>query len=392
MPRSNESTYFSETQNDQDMKPLIDTKSIKTLKYSDYRKALKRDRKWLPKGQAIIFLGQYRFADNKKGLGVLIFKKLAAAKQVFKELKKGGVPTPKIAIGSYQLEKESSKAALKVNLLRGGLSMEKIKLEGKLLFSPLWKVDMKFGQAQPNASDTTDNTGMATQDETKAMGSSMNNPVDHSMGMGGDSTMETTETERNVVRSSSYEAFTTYQKETYPTVLGGKHPSDYQAALEQVKIWLTVVQGEGKAAPKNQQASYKAWAKEIYSFGLAIKTALTELLQQTNEQKTQLQQLAKQYMVQGKRYKKGSSPGIQHEAWKALQIMQQELRAITPHPSTEKAHQQLTSKLDALLATSENTTATQESASKEQIDLLKGRIQGLLGRYPVNKNQLKKAS
>lgn len=378
------------------MKPFVEASMLKTLKYTEYKKLLKRDRKWLGKGQAIIFLGQYRFADNKKGLGVLIFKKLAAAKQVFKELKKGGVPNPKIAIGSYQLEKESSKAVLKVNLLRGGLSMEKIKLEGKLLFSPLWKVDMKFCQVQQNGSDTTGNTGMAAQEETKAMGGSMNNPVDHSMGkvdkhesgamatsngMGGDSTMETTETEQNVVRSSSYEAFTTYQKETYPTVQEGKDPSDYQAALEQVKTWLTAVQGEGKTAPKNQQANYKAWAKEIHSFGLAIKTALTELLQQTNEQKTQLQQLAKQYMVQGKRYKKGSSPGIQHEAWKVLQIMQQELRAITPHPSTEKAHQQLTSKLDALLATSENTTAAQEPASKEQIDLLKGRIRGLLDRY-----------
>lgn len=371
------------------MKPLIDTKSIKTLKYSDYKKALKRDRKWLPKGQALIFLGQYRFADNKKGLGVLLFKKLAEAKQVFKALKTSGIPTPKIAIGTYQLTQQNGKSALGISLLRGGLTMEKIQTSGKTLFGPLWQVDLTTSEGEPN---TAQKSGAMGEDSTRR---STPQKPSHTSGMGGTESTNTGMTgmeAKEPLDSQTYQAFKNYQSSDYHQAIKSAHPRAYQCALQEVKGWLEALQAEAKTAPKDQQMVYRTWIKEVHSFGLQIKEDAQKGVTAINNQKTQLQDMAKAYLVYGKRYKKSSSESERHAAWKKLQLMQQELKGIEPAPQTQKAHDQLSMKVTALLGSPQSVESTTKTVDLKAIEALKEEIMSLLQLHSNNKYQLQKAS
>lgn len=389
MPRSNELIYFSETQNDQIMKPLIDAQRIKTLKYSDYKKALKRDRKWLSKGQALIFLGQYRFADNKKGLGILLFKKLAAAKQVFKELKKSGIPNPKIAIGTYQVAKENGKAALQVQLLRGGLTVEKIQTGGKQLFGPLWQVDLSVQQGVLEENKATKRASMSANTDTNKMGSmgevsSKTTMSGTNFGMGGEET--------EAPQSPDYEAFQAFRQTEYTKVMTSKDPAVFKAALAQLKTWIMGIQATLKTADPSQKESYQIWAMTIHKVGLRIKAAAQKLGSTTSSQKIQLQDLAKRFLVQGKRYQKSMNPSIKHEAWKQLQLMEQELKSIEPTPPTQKAHQQLSTKLAALLKEPKVMETNTKTVDPKAIEALKGEIIELLNVHTNDKYQLQKAS
>jgi len=66
------------------MKLIVDVNSLKALSFSDYKKALKKDKRFLNKVQAALFIVDNPFQD-KKGLAIVLYRKEKEAKLAFKE-------------------------------------------------------------------------------------------------------------------------------------------------------------------------------------------------------------------------------------------------------------------------------------------------------------------
>jgi len=66
------------------MQPRLSSEQLSTLSEADFKKLLKKDKPFLKKAQAVLFCQDYMFADNKKSLSILFFRKPKDAKETFK--------------------------------------------------------------------------------------------------------------------------------------------------------------------------------------------------------------------------------------------------------------------------------------------------------------------
>ncbi len=112
------------------MKTEVNMESLEGMSFAEYKKALKKDKKYLKKAKGIMFVNDHKFKD-KKGLAVMLFRKPKEVKECFKDLKKKGHPSPKMAGGSCEMVDGDNGPELKVDLKLGGLTKEKIEAKGK---------------------------------------------------------------------------------------------------------------------------------------------------------------------------------------------------------------------------------------------------------------------
>lgn len=139
------------------METNIPMELLPQLSLGDYKNKLKSEKPIIKKAAAVIFLSEYVFADNKKGLGVLWFKKMADAGKVFKELKKQH-PVAKLALGKNQYLKDGGDGTslCRVTILKGGLPEEKIQDKSDKWFE-LQKVSLEIVMAiKGNPEDEND--------------------------------------------------------------------------------------------------------------------------------------------------------------------------------------------------------------------------------------------
>lgn len=140
------------------MQANLTSELLSTLNEADFKKLLKKDKPFLKKAQAVLFCQDYNFADNKKSLAMLLFRKPKEAKETFKALFKDKIQTKnKMAYGQLQCSKENGEIVMKVLLQEGGLSPEKITTKGKKLFGPILKAQPVFVESfeTPNTSETS---------------------------------------------------------------------------------------------------------------------------------------------------------------------------------------------------------------------------------------------
>jgi len=144
------------------MIPIITSHSLTTLSFADYKKGLKKDKKWLNKATGILFIQDHEFSDQKKGLGLLLYKKEKDLRVAFKEFKKK-VASNKLAAGLFKkTEGEEESSHLEIKLILGSLTAEKIKKKGKPFFKSCWGLLPTFTQE----ATTTAETSTSEEDET----------------------------------------------------------------------------------------------------------------------------------------------------------------------------------------------------------------------------------
>jgi uncharacterized protein (TIGR02594 family) len=135
------------------MKTEVTLESLEGMSFADYKKALKKDKKFLKKANGVMFVNDHKFSDGKKGLAMMIFKKPKEVKECFKDLKKKGHPSPKMAGGSCKLEQGENGPEFKVELKLGSLKEDKIMAKGKTYFQSVLGLIPTIVAPDPKDSD-----------------------------------------------------------------------------------------------------------------------------------------------------------------------------------------------------------------------------------------------
>jgi hypothetical protein len=113
------------------MNTSINMDTLKVLPFADYRKELKKDKKFIKKAGAVLFIYDHLFSDGKKGLGVTLFKKPKAVKDAFKKAKaEWKVATKDLAAGNCWIDSTTGDWHIEIKL--GNCTAEKIEKKVKL--------------------------------------------------------------------------------------------------------------------------------------------------------------------------------------------------------------------------------------------------------------------
>lgn len=145
---------------------IVNVNALKELEFTSYKKALKKDKRFLKKVKGALFILDYPFQD-KKGLAIVLYRKEKEAKLAFKEFKKTGHPSAKLGAGFCQLVESKEGLEWKVSLRLGNLAPEKIKLKGKVLFKTVLQVQATFSLALEEENTEKEEQGLQ-QDTTTA--------------------------------------------------------------------------------------------------------------------------------------------------------------------------------------------------------------------------------
>jgi hypothetical protein len=135
------------------MKTEVNLESLEGMSFADYKKALKKDKKFLKKAKGVMFVNDHKFSDGKKGLAMMIFKKPKDVKECFKDLKKKGHPSPKMAGGSCEYVDGANGPELKVELKLGGLKEDKIIAKGKSFLPSVLGIMPTISAGDPKDND-----------------------------------------------------------------------------------------------------------------------------------------------------------------------------------------------------------------------------------------------
>jgi hypothetical protein len=123
----------------------------------------KKDKKFLKKAKAVLFVYEHQFSDGKKGLGVMLFKKPKDVKEAFKKVKTvWKVPAKNLAGGGCQLDPASGE--WKIEIKMGGCTPEKIQKKGKAIFNSALATTPVFSIADITEEEIEEATEELTQD------------------------------------------------------------------------------------------------------------------------------------------------------------------------------------------------------------------------------------
>ncbi|MCH2043753.1 MAG: C2 family cysteine protease [Saprospiraceae bacterium] len=117
-----------------------------------YKKALKKDQKYLTKCKGIIVVNEYKFGGKKKGMAMIFTKKAKEAKDAFKSFKadKSYPAAAKMGAGTCEVTKnENGELEMKIDLKQGGLAPEVINTKGKRIFNNVLNVKAEILSTAP---------------------------------------------------------------------------------------------------------------------------------------------------------------------------------------------------------------------------------------------------
>ncbi len=129
------------------MKTIVDVDALQVLSFADYKKALKKDKKFLKKAKAVLFINEHIFQDGKKGLGIMLFKKAKEVKETFKLVRKEWGTAPKnLAGGTYEFDPSADNWQIEIKI--GACAPDKILLKGKAIFKSILTATPSFTVAE----------------------------------------------------------------------------------------------------------------------------------------------------------------------------------------------------------------------------------------------------
>lgn len=117
-----------------------------------YKKALKKDQKYLDKCKGIVIVNEYKFGGKKKGMAMVFTKKPKEAKDAFKSFKTDkNFPAPaKMGAGTCEVTKnENGEFEMKIDLKQGGLAPDVINTKGKIIFQKVLNVKAEILSSAP---------------------------------------------------------------------------------------------------------------------------------------------------------------------------------------------------------------------------------------------------
>lgn len=136
------------------MNTQVNMESLQVLPFADYKKALKKDKKFIKKAKAVLFILDHNFKDGKKNVGVILFKKAKEGKEAFKKAKKEWkIPVKNLASGACELADGANGSEWQIALKMGNAPAEKIQKKGKAIFKSILATQPVFKLADSTSEE-----------------------------------------------------------------------------------------------------------------------------------------------------------------------------------------------------------------------------------------------